>query len=48
MPEQINRIDREWPARRAAWEARYVDKGANPIKACVLASKKRNKVSWPA
>lgn len=48
MPEQFERIDKEWSARRAAWEAHCIAKGTNRSKACALAAKKRNKASWPA
>lgn len=48
MPEQFERIDKGWPARRAAWEAHYIAKGASRFKASTLAEKKRNKTSWPA
>ena len=47
MPVQFDIIDREWPARCAAWRKHYEDKGCSAWKAGSLASRKRYKNSWP-
>lgn len=47
MPVEHVRFDRLWPARRRAWRAHYIAKGASVQKAERLATLKRNKASWP-